>query len=78
MSWTKTRSELANEVRRNPHADHTELRRQLKAEKLEDHIRQVVDAAPALTAEQRDHLSLVLRPAQAEAGDHLGSGPDAA
>ncbi len=31
------------------------------AEHLEDHIRRVVDAAPPLTAEQRDQLTLLLR-----------------
>ena len=29
--------------------------------RLEDHIRRVVDAAPPLTAEQRDRLALLLR-----------------
>lgn len=31
------------------------------AKHLEDHVRRVVDAAPPLTAEQRDKLALVLR-----------------
>lgn len=37
-----------------------ELRRDLRAEKLAEHIRQVVDAAPALTAEQRAQLAGLL------------------
>jgi hypothetical protein len=32
-----------------------------QAEQLEEHIRRVVDAAPPLTAEQRDRLALLLR-----------------
>ena len=69
MSWTKTRSEIAHTVRRDPNADTTELRRQLKAERLEDYISRVVDAAPPLSAAQRDRLALLLRG---------GGGPDAA
>lgn len=38
----------------------SELRRDLRAERLADHIRQVVDAEPPLTAEQRDHLAALL------------------
>jgi hypothetical protein len=61
VSWTKTRSEIALAVRNNPDADVTELRRQLKAERLEEYISRVVDAAPPLTAEQRDRLAVLLR-----------------
>lgn len=61
MSWTKTRSELALTLKRDPSADVTELRRQLKAERLADYIRRTVDAAPELSAEQRDRLALLLR-----------------
>ncbi|SNR43065.1 hypothetical protein SAMN06272737_1072 [Blastococcus mobilis] len=32
-----------------------------RVEQFEDHIRRVVDAAPPLTAEQRDKLALLLR-----------------
>jgi hypothetical protein len=62
MSWTKTRSQIANAKRRDPQADVSGLRAQLKAERLEDYIARVVDAAPPLTAEQRDRLALLLRP----------------
>lgn len=62
MSWTKTRSTLALTIKKNPNADVTELRRQLKAERLEDYIKRVVDAAPPLSASQRDRLALLLRP----------------
>ena len=32
-----------------------------RSEQLEDHIRRVIEAAPPLTAEQRDRLALLLR-----------------
>ena len=52
--WTKTRSQIALTIKKNPSADTTELRGQLKAERLEDHVRKVLASAPPLTAEQRD------------------------
>jgi hypothetical protein len=55
------RGQLANRSRFHPDEDHTELRAELKARRLEDHIRAVVDSAPPLTAEQRDRLALILR-----------------
>lgn len=61
MSWTKTRAQIARTKRFNPDADVTELRRQLKAERLEEHIRRIVDEWPPLNAEQRDRLALLLR-----------------
>jgi hypothetical protein len=61
MSWTKTRSQIATTLKSNPDADVTELRRQLKAERLADYIHSTVDAAPPLTLEQRDRLALLLR-----------------
>lgn len=38
-----------------------EARQVHKANELEEHIRRVVDAAPPLTAEQRDRLATLLR-----------------
>jgi len=73
LSWTKTRSELANTIKADPDADVTELRRRLRAERLEDYIRRTVDAAPPLTVEQRERLTAILRGGSTEAGD-----PDAA
>lgn len=67
-SWTQTRSRIAHVKRRNPDADVTELRRQLKAERLEEHIRNIVDTAPPLTPEQRDRLASLLRPATSSGG----------
>lgn len=62
MSWTHTRSRIAHAKKADPSADVTELRRQLKAERLEDYIKRTVDAAPPLTAEQRATLARVLLP----------------
>lgn len=62
MSWTSTRAKIANAKRANPDADVTDLRRQLRAERLEEHIRAVVAEAPPLTDQQRDRLALALRP----------------
>ncbi len=61
MSWTSTRAKIANAKRANPKADVTDLRRQLKAERLADYIERTVDAAPPLNVEQRDRLVLLLR-----------------
>lgn len=43
--------------------DKDELARDYAAEKLADYIRRTVDAAPPLTAEQRERLTSLLRPA---------------
>jgi hypothetical protein len=61
VSWTKTRSEIAHAKRANPDADITPLRQKLKAERLEEYIRRVVDEAPPLTNDQRERLALLLR-----------------
>lgn len=68
MGWTHTRAKIANTLQKHPSADVTELRRQLRAERLADYIERTVDASPPLTADQRDKLALLLR----------GGGPDAA
>ncbi len=61
MGWTHTRSKIAQTKRSDPQADVTELRRQLKAERLGDHITKIVDAAPPLSDEQRRQLAALLR-----------------
>lgn len=66
-SWTHIRSRLATTRRLHPDADITDLQRDLKAARLADHIRKTVDAAPELTADQRERLAGLLR-----------GGPDAA
>lgn len=43
-------------------------RRNLRAERLADHIRRVVDAAPPLTNEQRQRLAAMLSPFAANNG----------
>jgi hypothetical protein len=45
-----------------------EATRDLRAARLEEHIRRVVDTAPVLSTAQRDRLSVLLRPA-ASGGD---------
>lgn len=62
MSWTHTRSQIAHIKKADPSADVTELRRQLKAERLEDYVKQVVAAAPPLTDEQREQIARLLVP----------------
>jgi len=47
--------------RHHPGADTTELRRDLGAAQLEEHVRRVVDTFPPLTAEQRSRLALLLK-----------------
>lgn len=61
MGWTKTRSQIAHAKRRDPNADTTDLRLQLKEERMADYIARTVDSAPPLTPEQRDRLALLLR-----------------
>lgn len=69
MSWTHTRSRIAHEKRRDPNADTTELRRQLRAERLEEHIAAQVNAWPPLTDDQLDKLAGLLRPTAPAGGD---------
>ena len=60
-SWTKTRSTLALTIKKNPNADVTELRRQLKAERLADYVERKLAEAPPITAAQRDRIAVLLR-----------------
>jgi hypothetical protein len=54
----KIRSDLANEIRKNPESiEVIELRREFAAVRLEEQIRHVVDQAPPLTPEQRIKLA---------------------
>lgn len=59
-TWTKTRSQIANLKRRDPDADTTALKTQLKAERLADYIERVVSTAPPLTPAQRARLAALL------------------
>lgn len=65
MSWTHTRSLIATTLQRDPNADVTELRQQLKAERLEDYVRRTVNEAPPLNAEQRARIARLIAPAPA-------------
>ena len=68
-SWTSDRARVASLSRSRPHDDPDLLdaRRDLRAARLEDYIRRVVDTAPPLTGEQRARLAGL-----------LAGGPDAA
>jgi hypothetical protein len=58
----RQRARVAAWRRHHPNGPTTEqLARDFKADRLAEHIRRVVDAAPPLTAEQRDRLSALLR-----------------
>ncbi|KJK10790.1 hypothetical protein UB45_17060 [Terrabacter sp. 28] len=61
MSWTHTRSQIAHTKRRDPNADVTDLRRQMKAERLADHIAKTVAEWPPLESAQLDRLAILLR-----------------
>ena len=63
MSWTAERARIAGMTRSRP-ADDPDLlaaRQNLKALRLEEHVRRVVSAAPPLTDEQRDRIAAILR-----------------
>jgi hypothetical protein len=58
--WRRTRSTIAHARRRDPNADTTELFRQMRAEKLADHIREVIASPPPLNEAQRSLVAAVL------------------
>lgn len=63
MSWTSERARIAS-LSRSRKPDDPELetaRRNLRAAKLEEYVQRVVDAAPPLTPEQIDRVSVLLR-----------------
>jgi hypothetical protein len=62
-TWTHERARVAS-LSRSRIPDDPELieaRRNMRAERLADHIRKVVAEAPPLTSSQRDKLALLLR-----------------
>jgi tRNA A58 N-methylase Trm61 len=62
VSWTSERARLAGTVRHRPD-DHEAIqvaRRDLRAARLEDHVRRVVGDSPSLTAEQRIRLAALV------------------
>lgn len=69
MSWTAERARVAS-LTRSRNDDDPDLiaaRINLKAARLEDHIRNIVDSAPPLTAAQRDRIAALLRPTGGDA-----------
>lgn len=58
----RKQAELAAASRHHPERV-DELRRDYAFETLDEHIRRVVESAPPLTAEQRERLASLLRPA---------------
>lgn len=62
--WTKARSEYANLCKKldpdNPQV--VAKRAELRALKLEDYVKRVLEEAPPLTDEQRTRLADLLRP----------------
>jgi hypothetical protein len=59
-AWRRTRAKIARTIRDHPDADVTELRQQLRAERLAAHVSRVVESAPPLTAEQREQIASIL------------------
>jgi len=62
--WTHERARVAS-LSRSRTPDDPDLlaaKGNLRAERLAMYIKRAVDAAPPLTAEQRDRLALLLRP----------------
>jgi hypothetical protein len=60
MASKHTKSQLGLQIRYHPERDTTELRRQLKAELLEERVRREADAAPKLSIEQRAKIAAIL------------------
>jgi hypothetical protein len=62
-TWKQKRGRLARLSQDLPpnHPDLIEARRELKAQRLEEHIAKVVDSAPPLTPEQRDRIAAILK-----------------
>lgn len=62
-TWTKVRSELSNKSKILPakHPELTELRRELRALRLEEYVSKVVAGWPPLTGEQLERVAALLR-----------------
>ncbi len=63
MGWTKHRAEVAA-LSRSRSADDPDLinaRRNLRAERLAEHVAKVVAQAPPLSPAQRDRIAVLLR-----------------
>ncbi len=62
MAWTHTRAKIAQTIRRDPNADVTDLRAQLKSERTALYIEKVLADWPPLTDQQRTSLAELLKP----------------
>lgn len=62
-TWKQKRARIArlSQDHAPDHPDLVEARRELKAQRLEEHIAQVVSTAPKLTVAQRDRIAAILR-----------------
>lgn len=62
-TWTSERAKLASlsRSRKPDDPDLTEARRNLRALRLEEHVREILAKAPPLTDEQRDRIAGLLR-----------------
>lgn len=66
----RLRSQLANMTRHHPDSPETvKLRRELKAWRLYDHIRELIENYPPLTPQQRARLGVLLRTDDDSRGD---------
>lgn len=67
MGWTSDRARVArlSQCRAADDPKLLDAKRDLRAARLEDYIRKVVDAAPPLTDEQRRRLAVLLNPGNA-------------
>ena len=63
MTWTHQRARVArlSQTRQPDDPMLSAARRDLRASRAEDYIRELVAQAPPLTAEQRDRLATLLR-----------------
>lgn len=61
-TWTKSRSELATLAKTHDKSDPVMIakRAELRALKLEDHIRRVLDEAPPMSDERRRRIAALL------------------
>jgi hypothetical protein len=74
-SWRTARAKLARQARFNPEADPTELRREIRAGRLAEHVAQIVAEAPPLTREQLDRIATIIAAAPlADADEQVSAG----
>jgi hypothetical protein len=59
-SWRTARAKLARQARYSRDADPTDLRREMRAGRLAEHVEQIVAQAPPLTREQLDRIAMII------------------